>query len=445
MIRKLRLRFILAALVSILFVLAATIAAINVSNYLKMENETKETLDEVIDYSHQNVLYSNGVFPAQNPQQGGQQGQPGAPTRPGGFFFERKEINEQFFVTVFDQDGSVTWYDYSHVAPGDSDVEVRQLMSTKILASGETSGSVGRLRFKVVEIDETVEAFVGWNVEAEQPVFETRELNYSYVAFLDISQRDHAFNNFFMSSMVIAAISYTVLAILIILSSKLVFRTSEESYKKQKAFITNASHELKTPLTIISTDLELIEMDHGKTEWTESIHDQVMRLNSMTKQLVTLSRLDEADMNNYPFSEFSISQLAKESVDAYAPTYKNKGFKFTSDVATDVTFRGNKYLINELFYIFFDNALKYTKSNGEVNFTMKKTPNHKVEIIFSNDIEDNEMDTEQLFERFYRSPNSVSKEGSGIGLSIAKEIVDLHKGKISVAVKDNKIYFTINI
>ena len=105
--------------------------------------------------------------------------------------------------------------------------------------------------------------------------------------------------------------------------------------------------------------------------------------------------------------------------------------------------KGNRYLINELFYIFFDNALKYTKSNGEASLTIKKNQNKKIEITFSNDIEDNEMDTEQLFERFYRSPNSVSKEGSGIGLSIAKEIVELHKGKISVTIKENKIYFSI--
>ena len=104
-----------------------------------------------------------------------------------------------------------------------------------------------------------------------------------------------------------------------------------KSYKKQKAFITNASHELKTPLTIISTDLELVEMDNGKSEWTESIHDQVMRLNTMTKQLVTLSRLDEGNASNYPFAEFSLSKLASESVDSFAPTFKSKQLSFNSD------------------------------------------------------------------------------------------------------------------
>ena len=456
MIRKLRLRFIIAALASILFVLAATIAAINVSNHIKTENETTESLNNIIEYSHQNALMMNGVMPNNQQhgpdQQGGPggQGQPdgelGGQGQPGGYFYPRREeINEQYFVTVFDENGSIEWYDYSHIAPGDSDDELRQVMSTRIYNSGEKEGTIGKLRFKVASTDETAEVVTGWemNPEGGQPITEERELKFTYVAFLDTSERTHAFNNFFMSSMVIAAISYTVLAILIILSSKLVFRTSEESYKKQKAFITNASHELKTPLTIISTDLELVEMDHGKSEWTESIHDQVIRLNTMTKQLVTLSRLDEGNANNYPFAEFSLSKLASESVDSFAPTFKSKQLSFNSDIPSDINMKGNMYLINELFYIFFDNALKYTKSNGEASLTIKKNQNKKIEITFSNDIEDNEMDTEQLFERFYRSPNSVSKEGSGIGLSIAKEIVELHKGKISVTVKENRIYFVI--
>ena len=437
MIRKLRLRFILAALVSILFVLAATIAAINSFNYIKIDNETAQTLYDVIEYSHQNVLFANGVFPT---DENGEAAQPG----PGGFFDPRRgDINEQFFATVFDADGVVTWSDYDHIAQGDIDNESREAMATEILASGKTDGVIGKLRFKVAYIEETVQAFAGWDSEANQPILEERELNNSYVVFLDTSERNHALGNFFTSSMIIAAISYTVLAILIILSSKLVFKTTEESYKKQKAFITNASHELKTPLTIISTDLELVEMDHGKSEWTESIHDQVIRLNAMTKQLVTLSKLDEGNSTNYPFSEFSLSKLAEESVDSFTPTFKSKKITLNSDIASDINMRGNMYLINELFYIFFDNALKYTKNNGEVNLRVKKNSNRKNEIVFFNDIEDNEIDTNLLFERFYRSPNSVTKEGSGIGLSIAKEIVELHKGKISVSIKENKIYFTI--
>ena len=89
--------------------------------------------------------------------------------------------------------------------------------------------------------------------------------------------------------------------------------------------------------------------------------------------------------------------------------------------------------------------MKYAKDKGEVTLIVRKNANKKVDIIFSNDVEDDEMDTNLLFERFYRSPKSSSKEGSGIGLSIAKEIIELHKGKVNVSVKDGKIYFNIQL
>ena len=164
----------------------------------------------------------------------------------------------------------------------------------------------------------------------------------------------------------------------------------------------------------------------------------------MTNQLVTLSRLDEANMQNYPFTVFSISQLAKESVDAFLPTYEKAGFIFKSDIDEDIDVRANKYLINELFYIFLDNALKYATPKGEIIFNVKKTNKNKLEILFSNDTDDKEVDINQLFERFYRSPRNSKKEGSGIGLSIAKEIIELHKGKVSASLRNGKIYFNIS-
>ena len=437
MIRKLRLRFIFAALLSILFVLASTIAAINAFNYVKMDGETNKTLNGIIDFFHQFLLRRDGAVMEEQEQQREEEQFPA----PMPFF--NQTFNEQFFVVAFDEEGSI--YDhFENVAPNKDDDEFRLLMATKIYHTSKDSGDVESYRFQtryIEDLDMMIRP--SWGQQSQEP--EYRDFKYTYIAFVDTSERMHGFNNYLTTSLVIATISYTFLAGLIIFSSKIIFKTTEESYKKQKAFITNASHELKTPLTIISTDLELVEMDHGKSEWTESIHDQILRLNDMTKQLVTLSRLDEGNASNYPFAEFSLSKLASESVDSFISTFKSKKLTFSSDIASDIDIKGNRYLINELFYIFFDNALKYTKSNGEVSLTIKKNPNKKIEITFSNDVEDDEMDVEQLFERFYRSPKSSSQEGSGIGLSIAKEIVELHKGRINVSVKDGKIYFNIQL
>ena len=229
---------------------------------------------------------------------------------------------------------------------------------------------------------------------------------------------------------------------LIIVSSHVVFKTSEESYRKQKAFITNASHELKTPLTIINTDVEILKMDDVNNEWTDSIEDQVRKLTAMTNQLVTLSKLDEESIKRNSFENLSLTEIANESITAFGPTFEKEGFKFSVDIDEGVAIKGNRNLLNELFYIFLDNAFKYTKPNGEVVLKVKKNK-YKIEINFENDIEDTEVDVNQVFERFYRSPHFSKKEGSGIGLSIAKEIVNLHKGKIVASIKDKRINFNI--
>ena len=415
MIKKLRLRFIISALLSILFVLSATIAAINVSNYMKTEKESGRILNMITEHEHKDMQARMGIYTS-----GGSYGGPGGRPR------ENDTRNsEHYFEVVFSNDGRIGFYDYSHIFTIED--EEAQNLAIEVFNGEKTQGKYGNLRYKKETIVDTTS-------------FAT--LEFTYVSFVDMSERMNSFGEFVKNSLIISSVSFTVIAALIIISSHIVFKTSEESYRKQKAFITNASHELKTPLTIINTDVEILKMDHGENEWTDSISDQVRRLTSMTNQLVTLSRLDEDSMSNYPFTTLPLTAIAKESINAFAATFEKNGFKFTSNIDEDLTIKGNRYLINELFYIFMDNALKYAKPNGEINVSVKKNKN-RVEINFDNDIEDDEVDVNQLFERFYRSPHSNKKEGSGIGLSIAKEIVDLHKAKISTSIKDNKIYFIV--
>ena len=420
MIKKLRLRFIISALLSILFVLSATIVAINVSNYIKTENESIRILNMIAENEQKDVADPGG---SSGGTWGGYGGSGNRPPR------ENDTRNqEHYFIVLFSTEGEILYSNYSHIFTIED--EAAQNLAVEVYQGNKVQGKRGNLRFKKEDVT--------YRTSGPMPF----EYKYVFVTFVDISDRTHSFDEFLKNSVIISSVSYAVIAALIIFSSHFVFKTSEESYKKQKAFITNASHELKTPLTIINTDIEILKMDHGNNEWTDSITDQVRRLTTMTNQLVTLSKLDENSLDNYPMSNISLTELAKESINAFSPTFEKNGFNFSSDVDEDLTIRGNRNLINELFYILMDNALKYAKLKGDVSLSVKKNKN-RVEINFVNDIEDEEVDVNQLFERFYRSPHSSKKEGSGIGLSIAKEIVDLHKAKISASIKNQKIYFTI--
>lgn len=398
MIKKLRIRFILVALLSILLVLSATIGAINIHNYVQIENEAQNSLSLVIDQG----LNNGGPTPG------------GSPHGP-----NDNLMQSHYFLVSFDDSGTISNSDFKHIFSINEE-------DGKNMASDIYNGKANK-----------------GSIDNNYRYLKENRGNYTYVAVIDVKEKLDSFNNFLISSIVISSISYALIAALIVISSHVVFKTSEESYQKQKSFITNASHELKTPLTIISTDLEIIEMDHGKDEWSESIRDQVSRLTKMTNQLVTLAKLDEGNLSNYPFTDFSLSSLAEECADAFKATFNKNSLSFNVAIKKDINMTGNNYLINELIYIFLDNALKYAKANGQVDFAITNTKN-KVEILFANDLQDDyEIDVKLMFERFYRSPSANKKEGSGVGLSIAKEIINLHKGKINVEVINHKIYFHI--
>ena len=397
MIKKLRLRFILVSLLSVLFVLSGTIFTINAYNYSKMESQSQRTLSDINDIGTDEYSYYMN------------------PNRP----MNRDEgfLREHYFLVDFDENGEITRTNFMHIFSIQED-QGKEIAKT-VYEKDNKAGSYGNFRYQKRNGDDK-----------------------TTLAFLDITDKLNSFNNFLASSLVVSGISYSVLAVLIVVASFVVFRTSEESYRKQKAFITNASHELKTPLTIISTDIEIIEMDYGQSEWIDSIKDQVKRLTTMTNQLVTLSRLEENTLN-YSIEIISLSELARACIDSFIPSYEKRGLTFKQEIAYGVLMKGNKTLLDELFHIFFDNSLKYTKENGEVGIKIEQSKG-KITLVFYNDVEeDNAIDANQLMERFYRSPNA-KKDGTGIGLSIAKEIIERHKGKISISIKDSKIQFVIN-
>ena len=399
MIKKLRKKFILVSMLSVFAVLFITIGAINISNYVVIENNASGVLSETI-------------------RQGTNE-----PSGPGGNPGQRENIElrqEHYFVVSFNSDGSKKAINNRQMFLL-SESECIDL-ATKVLNNELSGGKYGNYRYKK----------------------ELKNDGLTYVGFLDIKERLDSFNNFLLLSSLISIGAFLALFTLIFFGSKIVFKPTEEAYKKQKRFITNASHELKTPLTIISADMDLIEMDNGKNEWSESIRDQINRLNEMTNQLVTLSKLDEEDKTRFPFEDFSINEVCNKAIEAFASSFKKEDIQFSSNITGNITMFGNKYLIDELIYIFLDNSLKYTGGDTKSSyFVVSQNSKGKIEFRFSNTInKDDEVDIKQIMERFYRSP-STKKEGSGVGLSIAKEIINLHKGNIKIDKNNNSITFII--
>lgn len=146
---------------------------------------------------------------------------------------------------------------------------------------------------------------------------------------------------------------------------------------------------------------------------------------------------------NFPFEVFSLSELSREVVSSFEPSFNKEGIKFQSEIKDNIKINGNKYLIDKLLYIFFDNAVKYTGGEKKCRFGLSYDNKNKITIKFSNSLDKNEeLDPGQIMERFYRSPSN-KKEGSGIGLSIAEQIIKLHSGKIKVDKYQNELLFIV--
>ena len=400
MIKKIRLQFILVSMIAIFFVMSAVIMTINFSNFYAIENSTRQSLTQLVQKDISDFPDMNGEppEPGENPPE-----------------MNDKLLEENFVFATVKDDGTIQDFVSKFPLP---DNECKTLVLEHYNRAA-TYSKIGNYRYKKAQDGELTK-----------------------VVIIDIHRnRNQAFLSMW-GSFIIAGVAYSLILLLILGMSRLVLRVNEKAYHSQKEFITNASHELKTPLTIISTDVEIIEMDHGQSEWTRSIKDQVQNLTLMTNQLVTSARLEEDNSSSYPMEDFNVTEVVQESIDAFAASLKNKHLVLQTKLEKGVMLNGNRYLINELLYIFFDNALKYCEEHGDVEVCLKKNKN-KVEISFGNTLpKDSRVEVDKLFDRFYRDPeNKVS--GTGIGLSISKQIVELHKGKIEAVQEGGKIKFIV--
>ena len=236
-------------------------------------------------------------------------------------------------------------------------------------------------------------------------------------------------------SLFVSLITITVLAVMVYWLSKKAMKPVAASIEKQKQFITDASHELKTPLTIIAANAEVLEMCEGENEWTTSIKNQTTRLSHLVKNLVELSKLNEMQ-DDKSRGDFNISLAFMETASNFETTaaVANKNFSFSA--ADDLQYYGNEAEIRQLITILCDNAIKYTDECGFIKMNLYKSGKNIILESYNTCEYIDPKTVSHLFDRFYRADSSRARDtktgGYGIGLSIAQAIVHRHKGKIKV-------------
>lgn len=224
-----------------------------------------------------------------------------------------------------------------------------------------------------------------------------------------------------------------------------------KNMESQKQFITNASHELKTPIAIISANTEVLEMMEGENEWTASIMNQVQRLTGLVNNLITLSKMGEGNKEDY--SQVDYSACVREIAEGFAPVIDREGKTFSHQIQDGISLYGRKSELEEIANILLDNAVKYCDEKGQVGLSLALVKTgfnkaHTVQLTVSNSYKDGEnVDCSRFFERFYRedSSHSSEKSGYGIGLAMAQGFVEEYKGKISASWKDGVISFQVKL
>ena len=288
--------------------------------------------------------------------------------------------------------------------------------------------------------------------------------------FLSCQRELSTIKTYILASVGISVFGLLVVFVMIYFFSGKILKPVSESYEKQKRFITDASHEIKTPLTIIDANTEVIEMMEGENEWTSSTRKQIARLTSLTEKLVFLSRMDE-EATKLEMLEFSLSDAILDTAEPFKAVAQTKGKKLTIDVTDGILYTGDEKTIRQLVSILLDNAIKYsgcssiscekatqTQNNcvttagdpaPEIELTMRPSGKNRIITVW-NTVDDTanikKGRQDMLFERFYRTDASRNSKtgGFGIGLSAAYAIVKAHKGKITAESKDGRsIKFTI--
>ena len=394
MFRKVRKKFVIVAVCSVFIVMLCILGTINIVNYTKVVNNA----DEIIDI----LKEGNGDF-------GNFPGQDFSPEMP---------FSTRYFTVTLAPDGKVVRMNLNKIVS--VSVEEAASYATELSAKGKASGFYGNFRYGVLSMHtgETMYLFVDCFVELE------------------------SFNNFLLASIVIGSVGVAVVFVLVFIFSGRIMKPVAESYRKQKQFITDAGHEIKTPLTVIGANTELIEMLSGESEWTKGIKEQIERLKNLTEKLIFLAKTEE--QTNISMFEFSLTDAVRETIQSFAAVAASRNISLTTDIQNDLCYIGNEEMIRQLVSLLTDNALKYT--DGDTVAVTLRAENGKRILETRNRasyMRDGSLNG--VFERFARGDSSRNSQtgGQGIGLSVSKAIVEAHKGKIKGECRSGIVTFTV--
>ena len=399
MIKRLRIKYTVLAVSALFLLLTIIVAGMNLLNYKSVIDEADETLAVLSDNS--------GVFPSfEN----------GMDWLPSGMSREIP-FESRYFSVLLDKNNTPILIETSNIYTIDGVTAVGY--AVEVAEEKDEKGFKDDYRFVV-----------------------TSERIGKRITFLDCGRKIALFHEFRNTSIMISLAGYFVILLLVCFFVARFTRPVSESYEKQKRFITDAGHEIKTPLTIINADVDILKMDVEENEYLDDIKKQSNRLAELTNDLIKLARMEESK-SNIRLIDIPASEIILETAASFQTIAKSLNKELVIQVQPMLTMLGDKSKVEHLITILLDNAIKYSPDGDTVKLRFERR-GKKLLLSVSNvsSVRLSVDDIRHIFDRFYRADQSRNSEtgGYGIGLSIAQAIVNLHGGKIGAASPDGKTF-----
>ena len=417
MIQRLRKRFIRIAMLSVALVLLALTMIVNIANFVSTNRDINDMLNLICEGPDPAAPAGKPSVPeAARPMQ-----LPQEPPR--GPFNQETPYSMRYFTLTLDADGTVADGDFTHIA------SVTQQSAKAYAAAALRHGA-------------------GYGFYSSSCKFlVTAQENGQYQAiFLDCYQQLRAVRTLAVWSGVSYAVCIALVYVLVVLLSRRAIDPVVQASERQKQFITDAGHELKTPITVIGTSLKVLEMEVGQQKWINKARAQTEKLRELVQALITLCKYDEQTTLLHP-QPFAIGEAVQDTAESFEAPAQAKGCVIQVSAPPECSFCGDEAAVRQLVSILLDNAVKYAAPDTEIRIALEPL-RRGVRLTVENECTqppDGPLD--RLFDRFYRpdASRTAATGGFGIGLSIAKSIAEAHHGSIRAGVQGKQIMFTAEL
>ena len=408
MFKKSKIKIVASIMAIMTLIIAGTFGVIYFSSYREMSDKDEHMLERYTQ------IYAQEGTPSKPDERDELKHIP--PRRPED---ERAFDVAAIYSVAFDSDNKVKEIDNSSDAITNDELTA---LAKSALDSGSSKGKLDGYNYLIEKTDDC-----------------------KLVVFMDRSEFDKNVNTLLKYTLIFGVISLAIVLALSIVLANLIIRPLEKNHNAQKRFISDAGHELKTPVTVISTNAEVLEGEIGENRWLKNIVYENERMSILIKQLMALAKTEknEIKLEKVDFSHIVIGEILPFESIAF-----DKGINIDFDnIEDEIYVNGNSSQLSQLVSILIDNAIEHS-TGGNIEMSLIKNHNKAVLTVINNGEPIPEDKKELLFDRFYRLNEARNDEGGnhyGLGLSIAKSIVGAHKGEISVNCKDGKVIFEVSL